>query len=98
MKRSASPSLPLQMRRRRRKSRLNLDKRGDAIRAVLLEIARNRVADRQPMPSFARLVKLLGVPNRRAVVRHTRILVRRGFVTRVDRCADPMVLRVRKGR
>jgi hypothetical protein len=86
------------MRRRRRRSRLNLDKRGDTIRAVLLEIVRNRVADRRPMPTFARLVKLLGVPNRRAVVRHTRILVRRGFVVRTDRGADPMVLRVRRGR
>lgn len=92
------PPLPLQMRRRRRKSRLNLDRRGDAIRAVLLEIARTRVADRKPMPSFARLVKLLGVPNRRAVVYHTRKLVSRGFVTRLDRGTDPMVLRVRKGR
>lgn len=98
MKRSVSPPLPLIMRRRRRRSRLNLDKRGDTIRAVLLEIVRNRVADRRPMPTFARLVKLLGVPNRRAVVRHTRILAQRGFVSRLDRGADPMVLRVRKGR
>lgn len=98
MKRSISPPLPMVMRRRRRKSRLNLDKRGDTIRAVLLEIARRRAVARQPMPNFARLVKLLGVPDRRAVVYHTRKLVKRGFVTRMDRCADPMILRVRKGR
>jgi hypothetical protein len=85
------------IRRRRRTKRLNLDKRGETIRVVLLEIARQRVARREPMPSFARLVKLLGVPNRRAVVYHTRKLAQRGFVSRLDRGADPMVLKIRRG-
>lgn len=97
-RRSISPPLPMVMRRRRRTKRLNLDKRGDTIRAVLLAIARGRVTARRAMPTFAELIRLLGVPNRRAVVYHTRKLVKRGFVTRLDRCADPMVLRVRKGR
>lgn len=98
MKRTASPSLPMTMRRRRRTKRLNLDKRGDTIRAVLLEIVRGRSARREPMPTFAKLVRLLGVPNRRAVVYHVRKLSARGFVSRLDRCADPMVLRIRRGR
>lgn len=98
MKRADSPPLPMQMRRRRRKSRLNVDKRGDAIRAYLLEIARGRIAARKPMPTFARLVVMLKVPNRRAVVYHARKLAQRGFVTRLDRCSDPMVLKIRRGR
>ena len=97
-RKKAAPVLPLAMRRRRRKSRLNTDKRGEVIRAVLLEIARGRIAERRPMPTFARLVRLLGVPNRRQVVYHVRILARRGFLTRLDRSGDPMVVKIRRGR
>jgi DNA modification methylase len=46
MKRERRPNmLPMRMRRRVRRKRLNLDKRGDAIRAVLLELARYRGPD-----------------------------------------------------
>lgn len=91
-------SLPLSLPRRRRRSGLNLDKRGDTIRAVLLNIARNRSSHRKGMPTFAELVRLLGVPNRRCVVYHTRVLARSGFISRVDHGTDPMVLKMGRGR
>lgn len=83
--------LLIRTRRRSKKARLDISQRGDAIRAMIVRMAQ---ASRR-MPTFAEMVRRLGVPNRRAVNYHLRKLVERGFVVRVQSRGNRPVLRLR---